>query len=77
MNRIKKLLNGEYTFINYRKRFKGQYPIRGIMPIFIQCWGDDIWQIEWRGYAISIDMRTDWLADMVSPNRPDRDKEEK
>lgn len=71
--RIIKLFKGKWKFINYRKESK-IYPICGWKPVFDKHWMGDMWQITWRGYAISCDMRTNWLADMINPNRPDRDK---
>lgn len=69
-----RLFRGKWKFINYRKEFNGQYPINGLFPEFTKYWMGDIWQLTWRGYAISVDMRTNWLADMVNPNRPNRHK---
>jgi uncharacterized protein YfbU (UPF0304 family) len=68
-NRLIRLLKGKWSFINYRKEFNGNFPINGWMPIFDKYWRGDIWQVTWRGYAISVDMRDNWIADMVNPNR--------
>jgi len=64
MSTIKRLLKGKWSFINYRKAFKGKYPVRGIVPNFDKYWHGDIWQITWRAFAIQVDMRKDWIADM-------------
>jgi hypothetical protein len=29
----------------------------------------DIWTITWRGFAVTVDMRKNWVADMVSPRK--------
>jgi len=72
VERLVMLFKGKWSFINYRKEFNGGYPISGWRPVFDRHWMGDIWQITWRGFAIACDMRTNWLADMVNPNRADR-----
>lgn len=74
VQRLVMLLKGEWRFINYRKECDGEYPIYGWLPVFDRFWKGDIWQVTWRGYAISVDMRTNWIADMIDPNRPNRHK---
>lgn len=59
----------EVSFINYRKEYNGHYPINGWFPEFNKYWIGDIWQISWRGFAISLDKRKNWLADMINPMR--------
>ena len=44
-------------FINYRKEFKGKYPLIDHKIHFQTFWGGKIKDIEWRGYAISLDFR--------------------
>lgn len=70
--RLSMLRRAKWRFINYRKTFNGNYPVSGWKIEFSRCWMGDIWQLEWRGYAVSVDMRTNWLADMVNPTRPNR-----
>lgn len=71
MSRVKRIVKAIYNkkvrFINYRKIFNGQFPISWWSIEFNRWWMGDIWQWDFRGYAISIDMRDDWLKDMVSP----------
>ena len=69
MSRLMRLWSGEWRFINYRKKFNGGFPISGWKPNFDKFWHGDIWQITWRGFAISVDMRKDWIGDMINPNR--------
>jgi len=57
---FKRLLFGKLTFINYRKQLKGAYSLNGFLPSISFFWGGEILHIAWRGYAISIDMRSDW-----------------
>ena len=57
MGRLVMLLKGKWRFINYRKEFNGQYPIRGWLPVFDRFQDGDIWQVTWRGYAIAVYMR--------------------
>jgi hypothetical protein len=70
--RIKMLFCGKWSFINYRREFGGLYPVSGWLPKFSMYWMNDVWQLELRGYAVSCDMRVNWLADMINPNRPNR-----
>lgn len=73
--RLVMLFRGKWHFFNYRKKFNGNYPISGWKPAFDRHWMmGDIWQLTWRGFAIACDMRTNWLADMVNPSRPNRDE---
>ena len=72
IKRFNMLLKGKWRFINYRKEFNGQFPIYRWMPTLNKFWMGNIWQILWRGYAISIDMRDNWIADMVDPHRKDK-----
>ena len=67
VRRIVMLFKSKWQFINYRKEFKCGFPIKGWIPEFDRYWMGDIWQITWRGYAISVDMRTNWMADMIHP----------
>jgi hypothetical protein len=72
LKRMVMLFRGKWSFINYRKEFRGKYPIDGVKPKFSRYWMGDIWHFGWRGFAVVIDMRTNWLADMTKPNRPNR-----
>ena len=72
LQRLVMLFNGDWCFINYRKKFNGQYPVRGLFPSFDRYWMGNIWQLSWRGYSISVDMRKDWVADMVNSGRSER-----
>jgi len=65
VKRLVMLFKGNWRFINYRKEFNGNFPIRGWLPDFSRYWMGDIWQLTWRGYAISVDMRRSWVADMI------------
>jgi len=56
----------KFSFINYRKESNGNYPIKGWLPHFNKYWAGKIWHFEWRGFAISIDVRKNWLADMAT-----------
>ena len=69
VKRLVMLFKGDWRFINYRKEFHGNYPINGWVPTFDRYWMGDIWQVNWRGFAVSVDMRQSWLADMVDPQR--------
>jgi hypothetical protein len=72
IQRTKRALKGKWKFINYRKQTNGMYPIYGILPRFAKYWSGDIWLWTWRGFAIELDMRTNFVADMTDPNRDDR-----
>ena len=72
VKRLVMLVRGKWRFINYRKEFNGGYPVSGWKPVFARHWMGGVWQLTWRGFAIACDMRTNWLADMVDPNRPNR-----
>jgi len=72
VQRLVMLFRGNWFFINYRKEFNGNYPLIGWKPKFNRYWMGDIWQLEWRGFVIACDMRTNWLADMVNQKRPNR-----
>lgn len=56
-------------FINYRKEFKGKFPLGGWLPTFQKYWMNDIWLLSWRGFALELDKRKNWLLDMVDPQR--------
>ena len=70
--RLKRLIKGNWRFNNYRKRFQGNFPVSGWRPRFGIYWRGDIWELTWRGYGISVDMRKNWVADMIDPNREGR-----
>lgn len=73
IKRIIRLVRGEWRYINYNKRYpQTQCWKHTWKPSFDRHWRGDIWQVGWRGWAISVDMRTNWIADMVDPDRPDR-----
>jgi hypothetical protein len=58
-------LKMKIRFINYRKEFKGKYPLTDYKIRFKSFWSGKIKDITWRGYAISFDFRTgsfvDWM----------------
>ena len=75
VKRLVMLIKGKWQFINYRKKFNGQFPIGGWWPKFNRYWMNDMWQLDWRGYAISVDMRTSWISDMIDPRWRDDNKD--
>lgn len=63
-------------FINYRKEFKGGYPINGWLPKYSKYWSGKIRQLEWRGYAIELDFRSgNLIKELLSPTEYEKFKE--
>ena len=55
-------------FINYRKIYKGDYPLIGWGVHFTTSFSGKMWDFEWRGYAICFDNRKGSLIDwMLTP----------
>lgn len=52
-------------FINYRKEFKGKYPLIDYKIHFNSFWHNEIKEIEWRGYTICFDFRTGSFVDQM------------
>lgn len=67
--RLSRAKKWRLSFINYRREFPGKYPVWKWTPSFDRYWGGKLWLLEWRGYAIELDMREDVWGDMMYGDR--------
>ncbi len=74
VDRLVMLLKGNWRYVNYNKEFPHAQCWKSWKPAINKYWMGDIWEFSFRAHAVSVDMRTNWIADMVDPNRPDRHK---
>lgn len=69
LQRLVMLFLGQWRYVNYNKKFPKAQCWNSWKPTFNRYWMGDIWELGCHGHYVSVDMRSDWVADMINQGR--------